>query len=56
MAGIQLGLFNYADRMKGLQLGLINMAGELRGIQLGLLNFNFSGIPVLPLINIGWSF
>lgn len=52
--GLQLGLYNEADRVTGFQIGLINVTKSLRGIQLGLININKSGIPFLPGINIGF--
>lgn len=52
--GFQLGLFNDAKSIVGVQIGIINKADNLHGVQIGLLNYNKSGIPCLPLINIGF--
>jgi hypothetical protein len=52
--GIQLGVRNDAKSIFGVQLGIINKTDNLHGIQIGLLNFNNSGIPFLPLLNLGF--
>jgi len=52
--GLQCGLVNVAgSSAKGLQLGLFNRAQRLYGVQIGLINVNSSGI-VFPFVNVGW--
>lgn len=42
-SGLQLGLFNHANKMNGFQVGLINIAGNMQGTQIGLINIYRSG-------------
>ena len=37
--GVQIGLFNFAERMNGFQIRLINRAKQSQGTQIGLINF-----------------
>ncbi len=53
--GMQMGLYNRADRIVGLQLGIVNYCGNLHGVQIGLLNVCKSClIGLMPGINIGF--
>jgi hypothetical protein len=66
MSGVQIGLFNYAAKMKGLQIGVVNYASAAEsGLQIGLVNVIssttswFSGFPktVAPVMIItNWAF
>ena len=38
LAGLQVGLFNYAPYGKGVQIGLVNFSKRFRGAQIGLVN------------------
>ena len=39
MGGAQIGLGNYATKVKGTQIGLLNICGgEVKGVQIGLIN------------------
>lgn len=52
--GWQNGLVNVVShRMAGLQIGLVNYADRLDGVQIGLLNFARSQW-FFPIVNIGW--
>ena len=58
--GVQLGLFNFAERMNGFQVGLINWAKRSQGTQIGLINIYRQGGQVnsrdgtaFGLLNIG---
>jgi hypothetical protein len=53
--GMQMGLYNRADRIVGLQLGVVNYCSNLHGVQIGLLNVCKSClIGLMPGINIGF--
>ncbi|MCT4589659.1 MAG: hypothetical protein N4A71_17690 [Carboxylicivirga sp.] len=43
MNGFQLGLVNYAKKIKGFQLGLINVADSIDGVALGLISYTRDG-------------
>lgn len=58
--GLQLGVWNRANKMNGFQVGLINVGKRMQGTQIGLINFYNGGkMPETPdgtsigLINIG---
>lgn len=53
-AGFQIGIANIAGDAYGFQLGLVNVAESLHGFQLGLVNVNTSGTPFFPIINVGF--
>jgi|GEM_PF-4643948 len=54
MAGVQIGLGNYAKEHKGLQVALYNHAKKHRGVQIGLINIApDQAIPFLPIIHPG---
>jgi hypothetical protein len=49
--GLQVGLYNRADRVYGFQVGVVNYANALYGIQVGLLNINEAGpLKYFPVI------
>ena len=66
--GIQLGIANFADRIRGIQIGTLenranevhgiqigifrNYAGTLHGVQIGLINIAGNGL-ILPMIDQG---
>jgi hypothetical protein len=52
--GMQIGVYNVAESVYGFQIGIVNKAKNLHGVQIGLANFNESGIPFLPIINVGF--
>lgn len=53
--GLQVGLYNKAQKVYGFQIGLVNEATDLRGIQIGLVNFHHKGLfAVAPIVNIGF--
>ncbi len=41
--GMQIGLINYANKIKGAQIGLINISKNMRGIPIGLINIILKG-------------
>jgi len=49
LKGAQLGLFNYAKKLRGFQLGLINVADTSDGYSLGLINIVFKGYHKIAL-------
>ncbi len=58
--GVQIGLFNFTERMTGFQLGLINRAKRSQGTQIGLINIYKKGTQTntrdgtaIGLLNIG---
>lgn len=58
--GVQLGVFNFAERMNGFQIGLVNWAKRSQGTQIGLINIYRRGGQVntrdgtaVGLLNIG---
>lgn len=53
MNGFQIGITNYARRVKGFQLGVINVSGRsVHGLQLGVINYAYDTARVqLGLIN-----
>jgi hypothetical protein len=56
MQGVQVGAYNYSEKLKGVQIGLFNHAEKSKGVQFGLINYikeNPEGLRVLPFINVG---
>lgn len=56
--GVQIGVINYARRVRGVQIGLLNIADSLAGVQLGgicIANKGGFALPVMLLFNIGTS-
>lgn len=54
VAGVQIGLGNYAKENGGLQVALYNHAKKHRGVQIGLINIApDQAIPFLPIIHPG---
>ena len=51
--GLQVGLFNYAKRVRGVQFGGVNYAGSITGLQIGLVNIIRQGgfLPVCIIVN-----
>jgi hypothetical protein len=49
--GAQLGLVNWADKVRGVQVGVFNSAQDLCGVQLGLLNLYFGAAFLLRIEN-----
>ncbi|MCK5186388.1 MAG: hypothetical protein KAR43_04585, partial [Deltaproteobacteria bacterium] len=50
--GVQLGVVNYAKRLKGVQLGLINVVGEDNGaVPIGLINIVKGGYYELEIVS-----
>ena len=51
--GLQVGVFNWSDRVRGVQLGFVNVANRLTGFQLGLVNVihDDTSPHVMPLLN-----
>jgi hypothetical protein len=37
-AGMQIGVYNYAEKMRGLQIGFDNSSVDMQGLQIGMLN------------------
>lgn len=55
LIGLQIGLFNVAERGEGVQVGLCNYSEQLKGLQVGLLNVNYaSQLPCLPIVNVSF--
>ena len=67
--GLEIGIFNWTDRLEGLQIGIVNMTDAFSGLQFGAINHSRdaygmqigvinliegSDCPFLPLIN--WNF
>lgn len=53
--GLQLGLYNKAQRVYGFQIGLVNVVDNLHGLQIGLINFHRQGVfTVSPILNFGF--
>ncbi len=53
--GLQMGVYNRADRIVGLQMGVVNYCSNLHGFQIGLLNICKSClIGIMPGVNIGF--
>ncbi len=53
--GVQLGLYNKAQKVYGLQIGIVNVAESLSGLQIGLINFHRTGVfAVSPILNFGF--
>ena len=51
MDGFQLGLINYAKKLKGFQLGLINVTDSIDGIALGLISIYKDGYYAVEVSN-----
>jgi len=51
--GVQLGIYNYAEKLRGLQIGVVNVAKSGKGVQIGLANaFGTDGDRlILPFAN-----
>jgi hypothetical protein len=41
--GVQVGVINYATKMKGLQFGLVNISDSIKGVPIGFLTFASRG-------------
>ena len=67
--GLEIGIFNWTDRLEGLQIGIVNMTDAFSGLQFGVINHSRDAYgmqigvinliescdcPFLPLIN--WNF
>ena len=53
--GVQVGAYNETETLYGVQVGVFNFAGDLHGLQLGVLNFSPSGgAVVFPILNFGF--
>ena len=67
--GLEIGIFNWTDRLEGLQIGIVNMTDAFSGLQFGAINHSRDAYgvqigvinliegcdcPFLPLVN--WNF
>ena len=67
--GLEIGVFNWTERLEGLQIGIVNMTDAFSGLQFGVINHSRDAYgmqigvvnliegcdcPFLPLIN--WNF
>ena len=67
--GLEIGIFNWTDRLEGLQIGIVNMTDAFSGLQFGAIHHSRDayGVPIgvinliegcdcpfLPLVN--WNF
>ena len=55
LQGLQFGVFNVTDAFSGLQLGVVNVSRDAYGLQIGVVNVIEScDYPFLPVVN--WNF
>lgn len=55
LQGLQFGVFNVTDAFSGLQLGIVNVSRDAYGLQIGVINVIEScDYPFFPIVN--WNF